>query len=142
MDGDKELLKGSTPTLVLAVLKDASRHGYAVAREIEKRSGNTLQCKEGTLYPALHALERDGMIVGTWQKESGGRERKVYQITPAGLAELERRTHQWSTFAKAIHQVILGAEPGDEHAAPSSGTQPGHSTSTKHAPKLKPEPAG
>src|SRR5205085_5364831 len=87
----KELLKGNTPTLVLAVLNDAPLHGYGIAREIERRSGNALRFKEGTLYPALHALEREGMIAGSWNREAGGRERKVYQITPAGLAALERR---------------------------------------------------
>src|SRR5215470_11166232 len=85
---ERELLKGNTPALVLAVLKDGPRHGYAIAREIERRSGNALKFKEGTLYPALHALEREGAITGQWEKVTGGRERKVYTITPAGLAEL------------------------------------------------------
>ena len=61
---NKELLKGNTPTLILAVLETASRHGYGIAREIERRSDNALAFKEGTLYPALHALEREGLIVG------------------------------------------------------------------------------
>ena len=55
---EKELLKGNTPTLVLAVLNVAPLHGYGIAREIERRTDNALKCKEGTLYPALHALER------------------------------------------------------------------------------------
>src|ERR1043166_3679889 len=54
---ERELLKGNTPTLVLAVLKDQPLHGYGIAREIERRSDNALKFKEGTLYPALHALE-------------------------------------------------------------------------------------
>ena len=73
MDNERELLKGNTPTLVLAVLEDAPQHGYAIAREINKRSGDALRCKQGTLYPALHALERDGLIQGAW--ETGGGER-------------------------------------------------------------------
>src|SRR6476469_543167 len=81
---DKELLKGNTPTLVLAVLKDAPLHGYGIAREIERRTNNALKCKEGTLYPALHALERDGHIKGEWQRKPEGGERKVYEITPSG----------------------------------------------------------
>src|ERR687888_607614 len=108
MDTERELLKGNTPTLVLAVLRDGPRHGYAIAREIERRSGNALRFKEGTLYPALHALEREGLITGAWNSEPGGRERKVYHITPAGLAELERRTHTWTEFATAIFRVIGG----------------------------------
>src|SRR3712207_1144294 len=103
---ERQLLKGNTPALVLAVLADAPRHGYGIAREIERRSGNALRFKEGTLYPALHALERDGLITGAWSGEGGGRERKVYRITPAGLGELERRTRTWTEFATAIFQVI------------------------------------
>jgi PadR family transcriptional regulator, regulatory protein PadR len=108
MDTARELLKGNTPTLVLAVLKDGALHGYGIAREIERRSRNALKFKEGTLYPALHALEREGLITGEWQKESGGRERKVYTITPAGLAALDRRARTWTEFATAIHQVLQG----------------------------------
>lgn len=119
MEPERELLKGNTPTLILAVLKDAPRHGYGIAREIEARSGNALRFKEGTLYPALHALERDGMIVGAWERENGGRERKVYRITPEGLAALERRTRTWNEFASAIGRVIEGA--GEQNV---TGTTP------------------
>jgi len=108
LDTARELLKGNTPTLVLAVLKDSPLHGYGIAREIERRSGNALKFKEGTLYPALHALEREGMITGQWQKEGNARERKVYTITPAGLAALDRRARTWTEFVTAIHQVIEG----------------------------------
>src|SRR5437870_11870289 len=112
MDTERELLNGNTPTLGLAVLKDGPLHGYGIARAIEQRSGNALKFKEGTLYPALHALERDGAIRGEWHRADGTRERKVYTITPAGLAQLERRTRTWTEFATAIYQVI----GGDPHA--------------------------
>jgi PadR family transcriptional regulator PadR len=114
LDSTRELLKGNTPTLVLAVLKDGPRHGYAIAREIERRSGNALRFKEGTLYPALHALEREGLIAGEWQREAGGRDRKVYGITPGGLAALEQRARTWTEFATAIHRVI----GGETHVGP------------------------
>jgi PadR family transcriptional regulator PadR len=108
LDSDRELLKGNTPTLVLAVLNDGPMHGYGIAREIERRSNNALKFKEGTLYPALHALERDGMITGEWRREHEGRERKVYQITPAGRAALVSRTKAWNRFSAAIERVIGG----------------------------------
>lgn len=108
MDSERELLKGNTPTLVLAVLNDGALHGYGIAREIERRSDNALRFKEGTLYPALHALEREGLVESEWQKEGNGRERKVYRITPAGIADLERRTHTWNAFSNAIERVIGG----------------------------------
>ncbi len=108
MDEERELLKGNTPTLVLAVLEDAPQHGYAIAREINRRSDNALRCKQGTLYPALHALERDGLIVGEWETGGGERPRKVYALTESGRAELARRIRTWDVFSRAIGQVIGG----------------------------------
>ena len=112
MDSERELLKGNTPTLVLAVLNDGPLHGYGIAREIERRSDNALRFKEGTLYPALHALEREGLVTSEWQREGTGRERKVYCITPAGIADLERRTRTWNAFSTAIERVIGGQNDG------------------------------
>ena len=127
MDSERELLKGNTPTLVLAVLNDGPLHGYGIAREIERRSDNALRFKEGTLYPALHALEREGLVVGEWQREGTGRERKVYRITPGGLADLQRRTHTWNTFSSAIERVLGGQKEG---TTPLPGT----------GSRLRPEP--
>lgn len=122
MDSDRELLKGNTPTLVLAVLNDGPMHGYGIAREIERRSNNALKFKEGTLYPALHALERDEMITGEWRKEPEGRERKIYHITSAGRGALVKRTSAWNSFAAAIGQVIGG---GENDASTSTGSARG-----------------
>ncbi len=108
MDDERELLRGNTPTLVLAVLNDAPQHGYAIAREINRRSGNALKCKQGTLYPALHALERDGLIAGVWETGDGDRPRKIYALTDAGKAELARRIKTWSQFTTAVNEVIGG----------------------------------
>lgn len=129
MDSERELLKGNTPTLVLAVLSDGPLHGYGIARDIERRSDNALRFKEGTLYPALHALEREGLVESEWQKEGNSRERKVYRITPAGLADLERRTRTWNTFSTAIERVLGGQNDGTT-PLPGIGTN------------LRPEPNG
>jgi PadR family transcriptional regulator PadR len=108
MADERELLRGNTPTMVLAVLRDAPRHGYAIAREVNRRTGNALRFKQGTLYPVLHALERDGLIVGEWEHPEGERPRKVYTITPAGRTELERRLKVWNQFASAMSRVVEG----------------------------------
>src|SRR5918992_5630 len=105
MDNERELLKGNTPTLVLAVLRDGPRHGYGIAREIERRGGEALAVKGGTPYPLLHTLEREGMIAGEWQQEPGGRMRRVYAITPAGHAALDHRARTWEAFATAVQRV-------------------------------------
>jgi PadR family transcriptional regulator PadR len=107
MDTERELLKGNTPTLVLAVLRGGPLHGYGIAREIERRSNDALRCKEGTLYPALHALERDGLVSSEWRVD-GERPRKVYALTPAGHAALEQRADTWRRFATAVNRVIVG----------------------------------
>ncbi|HEY3282501.1 MAG TPA: helix-turn-helix transcriptional regulator [Armatimonadota bacterium] len=120
MSTDRELLKGNTPTLVLAVLRDGPLHGYAIAREIERRSGSSLRCKEGTLYPALHSLEHEGLISGEWSRQKSGRDRKVYSITPAGDAGLRERVQVWARFADAVHKVLEGDERhGREEQPPS-----------------------
>jgi PadR family transcriptional regulator PadR len=135
LDTERELLKGNTPTLVMAVLRDGPLHGYGIAREIERRSANALRCKEGTLYPALHALERDGLIAGEWRKETGSRERKVYVLTPAGRAALEQRARTWTDFAAAIHRVLEGG--ADVGTTGIARRERGRIT-----PTPKPEPAG
>ena len=108
MGNERELLKGNTPTLILAVLHDAPMHGYAIAQAIEKQSGDILKFKYGTLYPALYSLENTGLIVGQWEHLESERPRKTYSITDAGRAELASRTTAWSQFALAVNNIIGG----------------------------------
>jgi PadR family transcriptional regulator, regulatory protein PadR len=112
---DGELLKGNTPTLVLAVLANGPRHGYAIVREIELRSDRALSPGEGSIYPTLRALERDGHIAGRWEAQASGRERKVYALTDSGRTELARRELAWSRFCAAVNGV-LGRSPNVEPA--------------------------
>ncbi|MES2460627.1 MAG: helix-turn-helix transcriptional regulator [Armatimonadota bacterium] len=113
MRPERELLKGSTPTLILAVLENEPRHGYAIAREIERRSESTLSLGEGSLYPQLHALEKAGLIAGAWEMPpGGGPSRKVYTLTATGHSELVHRTRSWRDFVSAIEGVLKnGGEP-------------------------------
>ena len=108
MDFGRELIKGNTRTIVLAVLGRSSQHGYGIAREIERLSGQKLQFKEGTLYPVLHALEKEGLITGIWEISASGPPRKMYAITNLGTVELERRTREWSDFSNVLNRVITG----------------------------------
>jgi PadR family transcriptional regulator PadR len=105
MAEERDLLRGNIPTLILAVVSEGPLYGLAIAREINQRSNNALQLKQGTLYPALHALERDGWIHGEWEILDGERPRKTYTITPAGTAELERRMRAWKQFSAAMENV-------------------------------------
>ncbi len=114
MSDDRDLLRGNIPTIILAVVSEAPLHGLAIAREINQRSSNALHLKQGTLYPALHALERDGWITGEWEIPEGERPRKIYTLTLAGGVELERRMQAWNKFAEAMDSITrrkLRAEP-------------------------------
>ena len=110
----RDLPRGDIPLLVLAVLEEAPRHGYAIAREIERYSEQALQLREGSLYPALRVLEQDGLIVGTWEIQPTGPARKVYAITDTGRAEFAKRAQDWRQYANLM-QTLLGrlenAEP-------------------------------
>jgi len=100
---------------VLAVLGDGPQHGYAIARAINARTGDVLKLKQGTLYPVLHGLERDGLVVGEWEHSEGERPRRVYTITEAGRAELARRAQVWGKFAQAMNRLI-GETPREQTA--------------------------
>ena len=105
-----ELLKGTTPGLVLALLAERPMHGYDLAKAIEERSSGTLAPGQGTLYPTLHRLERNGLIAGQWMAASGGPERRVYRLTPNGRAVLLERRSEWASFAEVIGR-FLGPVP-------------------------------
>lgn len=111
---ERDLPKGDLPVLILAVLADAPRHGYAIAREIEQRSGHSLSMREGSLYPALRILEQDGAVTCEWVHMPSGPARKVYRLTEAGTMELRRRASAWKEYAAVIENMIGGigdAEP-------------------------------
>ncbi len=103
---ERELLKGSTDSLFLALLSERPMYGYEILREVERRSGGYFSMKEGTLYPALHRLERDGMIEGLWRTSPGGQYRRYYAISNRGLQHLEERRVEWVNFSRAVNMVI------------------------------------
>lgn len=106
----RELTKSSTHTLILAVLNDAPLHGYAIAREIERRSDNVLTCQEGVLYPALRALENDELVAGNWEIQASGPARKIYTLTPKGKRDLAQRTQAWQKLNVAMNRVLGGRD--------------------------------
>lgn len=108
IDSDSDLLRGNTPTLVLAVLKEGPAHGYAVAKRINAMTDDGLAMKQGTLYPVLNGLERDGLVTGAWEHPDGERPRKLYTITEAGRADLARRTAAWRRFAAGVNRILEG----------------------------------
>ena len=77
----KELVGATTTPLILAVLNDAPAHGYEIVRRVGEASEGLFEWREGTIYPALHKLEKARLIRGEWEKTSGGKKRRVYRLT-------------------------------------------------------------
>ncbi len=107
--------KAHTDTMILAVLRNESLHGYAIAREIERRGENLLTCKEVILYPALRALERDGLVSSKWEIQPNGPARKIYTITKKGQSTLAKRTRAWHQLHSAMSNII-GGNPHEQTA--------------------------
>ncbi len=103
---DKQLLKGTIPLLVLHLLARADMYGYQLIKSLEQLSSGALKFSEGTLYPVLHSLERDGMLRAHWLVAESGRRRKYYAITDRGRRDLGSRMAEWRTFAGAIEAVL------------------------------------
>ena len=119
MSEQQELKKGSTPILILAVLAEGARHGYAIAREIERRSSDALSVGEGALYPALRALEREGLVQSEWQTQPSGPARRVYTLTDAGRAKLSSQVRAWSRFSQAVNNILGDIPGGTPHVQPA-----------------------
>lgn len=105
MKYSKELLKGCTSILVLSVLENEDLYGYRIIRELEIRSENAFEMSEGTLYPILHALEKEGFLKSYWQ-EVDGRNRKYYHITKKGTKQLVGKKSEWNSFSKDVSKVL------------------------------------
>jgi PadR family transcriptional regulator PadR len=102
-----ETLKGHLDLLLLAAVRSRPLHGYAIAGRLRARSDGAFDLSEGTLYPALHRLERAGLLSSRWS-EVNGRRRRVYQVTRTGHRALTRRHVEWRDFARAVYAVVEG----------------------------------
>ena len=107
---DKELLKGTTSTLVLQLLSRKKMYGYEIIKDLEILSGGLFEFKEGTLYPLLHNLEESGFVSSEWVGEAGTRQRKYYFITKNGRSHLKEKKEAWSEFSTTVDRIFLGKE--------------------------------
>ena len=109
----RELLKGSTETLLLSLLANEAMYGYQLVKEMDQRSSGYFRFKEGTLYPALHRLERDNVVEGKWETSPNGQDRRYYHITARGRARLEAMLKEWDSFTRAVNLVAqTNGSPG------------------------------
>jgi PadR family transcriptional regulator, regulatory protein PadR len=101
-----ELIQGTLDMLILRTLSAGPLHGYAVADRIQKASGDFLKVEEGSLYPALHRMERRGWIEAEWGLSETKRKAKYYKITETGRAQMKAAAKKWNGFVEAIAGVL------------------------------------
>jgi DNA-binding PadR family transcriptional regulator len=100
-----EVLKGNVDALLLAALGDGEAHGYAIVETVRTRSEGAFRLAEGTVYPALYRLERQGLLLSRWQ-EVAGRRRRLYRLTARGREALAERREEWQEFSRAMQAVF------------------------------------
>ena len=105
-----ELLQGTLDLLVLKTLSWGSTHGYGIARWIQHVTGDVLRIEEGSLYPALHRLEKRGWIRSDWGLSENNRRAKYYELTTRGRQQLRAESSTWSTFSGAVTKVLTSLD--------------------------------
>jgi transcriptional regulator len=101
-----ELLQGTLPLLILRTLAIGPNHGFAIARHIQQISKSVLRVEQGSLYPALHRLELDGVIESYWDTTENNRKAKYYRLTRRGTRQLASETQRWNAIAGAIAAIL------------------------------------
>lgn len=109
-DDRLELLQGTLDMLILRTLLAGPAHGHGIATYIRRTTGDTLVVEHGSLYPALHRLQRDGFIAAKWDRAPDrNRELKYYRLTAAGRRQLVRQESRWNELVRAISSVMTPA---------------------------------
>ena len=101
----RELKRGSTEVLILALLEECDRHGYDLARLIDERSRGEISFHAASLYPTLYRLEEKDLIEGRWVEKPGQRRRRYYRLTRAGKKTLASQRNVWESFFDALNRV-------------------------------------
>jgi len=101
-----ELLQGTLDMLILRTLLMGPAHGHHIAKHIQRTTDDVLQVEHGSLYPALHRLERKGWLASKWEAKDARRELKYYQLTAAGRKQLAAEESKWKKLANAIARVM------------------------------------
>ena len=105
---ERKMLHGNAETLVLALLAEDDGYGYQMRKDLATRSHHYFQFAFGRLYPLLAAMKRRGLVRARWVKAGRSRERKQYEITAKGRAELRERKQRWRQFREAMDRVLGG----------------------------------
>lgn len=114
VDPRLELLQGTLDMLILRTLQWGPQHGHGIGQAIRARSDNLLKVETGSLYPALHRLEKRGWLKSEWAVSEANQRAKYYRLTAAGKAQLSRERDRWSRLVRAIGGVLNPAATGEE----------------------------
>lgn len=106
MAGKTDLLQGTLDLLILKTLAGGPMHGWGVAQKIHVLSEDILQVNQGSLYPALHRLEQQGLIAAEWGASENNRQAKFYELTRAGRRQLADETRNWERMAGAVARIL------------------------------------
>jgi len=110
MEPKSDLLQGTLDVLILKIVALGPIHGYAIAQRIRQISREVLQVQQGSLYPALHRLEKRGWLRAEWREAETGREARFYALTRLGRKQLEAETANWDRLAQAVTLILRTAE--------------------------------
>jgi transcriptional regulator len=105
-----DLLQGTLDMLILKVVALGPTHGYAIAQRLQQMSRDVLQVQQGSLYPALHRLEKRGWVRAEWAASDTGRDARFYTLTRAGRKQLEEQSENWDRLSGAISSILRTAE--------------------------------
>jgi len=103
---DREFLTGTVGVLILSLLTERAMYAYEMLQEAERRSAGAFHLKEGTLYPALHHMERAGLLKAAWRESDAGRARKYYSLTAKGRRQAESKRRQWKSILSAMRAIL------------------------------------
>lgn len=106
MSKPSDLVQGTLDLLLLKIVALGPLHGWAIAQRLKQESGDVLQVSEGSLYPALHKLEREGWLTASWQVSDTGRRARFYALSRAGRRALDRQLADWERLSAAIARVV------------------------------------
>ena len=107
---DTELLKGTLSLLILALLRRKAMYGYEIAATVHRDTDGAFTWREGSLYPSLHKMESEGLIIGQWEERDTGRKRRYYHITKKGRALLEEKRKSWTELCRAVNCILEKAD--------------------------------
>lgn len=110
-DDERRFLMGTLDVLLLKTLSWGPMHGFGIAVWLERTAGDALRIEDGSLYPALHRLERKGWVTSAWGTTENNRRAKYYELTEAGAKRLAQESSEWSRFAEAVSRVLGSTGP-------------------------------